>query len=1760
MSSIDERIVQMRFDNQQFESGVKTSLNTLDKLKKSLNLEEAAKNVANLQKVGNNFSLSGMAAGVATIANKFSTLGIIGVTALQNITTAAMYAGAQIAKSLTIDPVTTGLTEYETKMNAITTILTNTQSKGTTLDDVNKALSELNTYADQTIYNFAEMTRNIGTFTAAGVDLDTSVKAIKGIANLAAGSGSTAAQASTAMYQLSQAIAAGRVSLQDWNSVVNAGMGGELFQNALKETAKQMGIVVDESVSFRESISTIGGKESWLTSDVLVKTLESFADNETLVKAATQVKTITQLFDTMKESVQSGWAQSWEYIIGDRDQAIETLTAVSDAFNNIIGPSTDARNEMLKFWNQNGGRDALIKSMSNSFQALADILGPVGKGFRDVFPSMTGERLVEITERIKEVTDSFKISDETTDKLHRTFRGAFSAVDLFRKGLTTILSPITKLGGGLKSMAGFLLDVTASIGDFFTELNQSSSTNEFLTTTSNALGSFLGAVSDTVTVFTDKIGGITGLISSFGKGILDILDMVMDGAGIAIEWLSENLSAGDIFAGLAGGGVLLTAKKISGFLDEITGSIKNLFGVGDTAKQISSNFSSVMGSVEDILDSFTSSIKTGALLTIAASVGILAISLNKISEIDPDKLAKALLGMTVMLAQLNLSFRSLLKSLSKWPAKGLLSASISMIALAEAINIMASALQKMSALNLTQIAQGLGAVAVMLGELTLFLKVTNLKNVSLKGSAALVVIAGAIRLLSDVIIEFSGMSWEEIGKGLTTLGGALIGLSAAIKIMSGSKINLRTSVAILTIAESTRILADALGEFSGMSWEEIGRGLTAMGVALAELTVTLGILSKVGGGGALLGGAGVFVAAQALDEIAAALTELGQLSWDEIGKGLTAMGGALAEIGIVTGALGKLTGFSGILGGGAILIAVQSLDEIADTLGQIGGYSWSEIQKGLTGMGLALLEIGVVTGALGKLTGLSGLLGGGALVIAVQALEPIADTLERIGGLTWEEIGKGLVGMGGALLEVGLIAGLLGALSPLSILGGGAILLGVQGLGTLADALAKFGAMTWDEIGRGLVGMGGALVELGIVAGLLGALSPLAMLGSGALLLGVQGLGTLADALKKFGQMDWDEIGRGLAAMAGAMGATALGGLLNTLSGFGADAIATVAEPLGTLADSMKKWKGVSVPPDLSWQMAGLASGVQQFTFAGFGAGSLEKAAPALGELASAVNKWKNVSIPDGLNTGLSDLADGIKAFTWTFVGGFSMDVVRGPLSKLPDAIKKWNGVTIPQGIGAGLEELADGIGAFTWSFAAGWSIGEVIDPLKSLAGAVKAWNGVIIPYGIGDGLGSLATALKSFAGLEGYSSNFSSIGSGVSSLGTAARGLVGINFVSIASGLTVFANSIKSIPGQISSVANNIRSSVSGIAAAISSQTGNVSAAFARVMSSGLAAIRSSTPQLTAAGRMMMVSFVASLSSTLAGQTVAAMSAMSTLFKAMIYAAEQVINSSKTKMNNGGKNLIQEFINGMNSKKSAAQNAVSSIASGAAGKIDDYNTKYYNAGRDAIQGFINGMNSKKSSAINTAANIAAQALAAAKKKLDSNSPSKKFDQLGRDSDQGMINGLLALASRVKNAGSTVGRSAMAGVQAELTNLTNVLNTDTGFAPTIRPVMDLSAVASGMSTMQSMFWNDSVLYPNFSGRNAQMAASAIDQNRMPKLVRDYGPDILEAFNTLGDRVDALGDRVAQMKMVLDTGAAVGGMSQKMDQKLGRMANYKGRNI
>lgn len=465
MNTVDNRVVSMEFDNKKFEDNIQTSIKSLKNLDESLLLRNASKGFSEAEKAAAKVSLDPLAKAIDNINNKFSLLGTVADQTIRNVVNRVEAAGEKIIKTFTLDPIKSGMQEYETQIESVQTILSNTKSKGTTIDQVNAALDELNHYADMTIYNFTEMTRNIGRFTSAGVDLDTSVTAIKGIANLAAVSGSTAAQTSNAMYQLSQALASGTVKLMDWNSIVNANMGGEVFQNALKETARVHGVEIDKMIkkegSFRETL-----KKEWLTTDILTETLEKFTAategltqaeieqqrqmwksrgyteeqidaifdlGKTATDAATKVKTFTQLFDTMKEAAQSGWTQTWEYIIGDFEEARTFFTMLSDEFQSVIGASADARNSVFEFWHDQGGRELLIGALQNVYSILKGIGQIANAAFRAIFPRTTGEQLVNLSQKIYDFTENLRSSlgfvNVFGDGVAKIAQNAYSVVD-----------------------------------------------------------------------------------------------------------------------------------------------------------------------------------------------------------------------------------------------------------------------------------------------------------------------------------------------------------------------------------------------------------------------------------------------------------------------------------------------------------------------------------------------------------------------------------------------------------------------------------------------------------------------------------------------------------------------------------------------------------------------------------------------------------------------------------------------------------------------------------------------------------------------------------------------------------------------------------------------------------------------------------------------------------------------------------------------------------------------------------------------------------------------------------------------------------------------------------------------------------------------------------------------------------------------------------------------------------------------------------
>ena len=1149
-TTVDERVVEMRFDNKQFEQNIQTSLSSLDKLKKSLNLEGAAKGLETVNDAANKCSgnMSPLSNAVETVRVRFSALEVMAITALQNITNSALAAGKNLVSAFTIDPIKSGFEEYETQINAIQTILANTSSKGTTLDQVNNALDELNHYADMTIYNFTEMTRNIGTFTAAGVDLDTSVAAIKGIANLAAVSGSNSQQASTAMYQLSQALAAGTVKLQDWNSVVNAGMGGQIFQDALKETAKVHGIAIDEMIkdegSFRETLS-----KGWLTSDILTETLAKFTGDlnedqlrtmgytddqiksimemgKTANDAATKVKTFTQLFDTLKEAAQSGWTQSWEIIVGDFEEAKELLTEVSDTFSAVINASADARNKMLQDWKDLGGRTMMIEAVKNVFEGLVSVAKPVREAFNEIFPPMTGKQLAEITERIRDLTAKFKMGEESSKNLKNTFKGVFAVLDIVGQAFKAVAGGVGELIGLFLPAGNGVLSLTGSFGEYLVKLDETvkktdvfgkavstvvdivkiaitfvktagEKVKEFGKTAGEKFDfpgfelfhSFLERVNDRMAQIGDGAGKMkSGVIVAFemmGEALekckfLKVMEAlwtavkviaggIADAVGTMMGTLAEKLGDADfsgvldVLNSIAVGGIALSISK---FLKSVTEPLEGLNGVLE-------GVTGILDGVRGCFEAYQTNLKAGTLLKIGAAIALLAGSIVAISLIDSDKLSVSLGAITVLFANL-LGAMAIFNKISSDTGK-VSKACTAMIAMSVAVSILAGALKKVSDLDWGELARGLVGIAGLTTIVVASSKAmaSGQKQV-MKGATSLIIFGAAIKILASACRDLSKLQWDELGRGLTGVGVLFAEIAVFLRVAKFNGKMLSTATGIVILAAAMKVLASACKDFGQMEWSEIGKGLAGIGGLLAELAV----FTNLAGNAKHVMSTGVALIAigAAMKIFASAVKDFGQLQLDEIGRGLTAMGGALAEVAIAVNLMPK--NMIGI--GTGLVIVGGALEIIANCMSKFGGMQWEEIGRGLTVMGGALAELAI------SLNFMKGTLGGSAaLLVASGALAVLAPVLSILGALSWEAIAKGLISIAGAFTIIGVAGAVLTPLVPTILaLSGAFALIGVGVLTIGAGLLAAGTGLSALAIGFTALATAGAAGATAIVAAL----------------------------------------------------------------------------------------------------------------------------------------------------------------------------------------------------------------------------------------------------------------------------------------------------------------------------------------------------------------------------------------------------------------------------------------------------------------------------------------------------------------------------------------------------------------------------------------------------------------------------------------------------------------------------------------------------
>lgn len=1090
---------------------------------------DAAKSIQGIDAAADKVDMQGVTSASSTMANQVvessgqAAKGILGIqTAVDNINMsniikqmdsvtakiepmqaalAGMFAGlgqkAMAYGMTTMQNFTQGLkggfAEYETQINSVQTILANTQSKGTNIEDVNKALAELNTYADQTIYNFSEMTRNIGTFTAAGVDLDTSVSAIKGIANLAAVSGSNSQQASTAMYQLSQALATGTVKLMDWNSVVNAGMGGEVFQDALIRTSERLGTgaknYIEAEGSFRDSL-----QKGWLTADVLNETLKQMAGAyseaelmqqgyteaqakeitqlaHTATNAATKVKTFTQLMDTYKEAVGSGWTRIWQLMFGDFEEAQEGFSRLSDQLGKMVTESSNAREAVVKQWADLGGRKELFGFFSDAITMVQSWVKPIKEGFAEVFSGNMGQALYNFTKGLHDLVKALTLTGNGATALKNVVKALATVLKFVLEVVKLVATAFGALFGVIGKIFGVVSTLIVKLGDLVNHFKSLVDASKIVEKVTNAWKSSLEGIKLVLTTVGEAFTGFfMGVKEGFfggggGGGSFINMPEILNKVGNSFKSFGERVNqTGKNFRKAFEenfGSAAQIAEKVSTKIRNALDAIRPVFdwigeklsAAGQAMKRFFGDLSGQI-TLKNLLDMLNS----GVLLMVLTN-------LKKITDAFKD-----FTGLFKMGKKLQKGIDDVLKGVGKSFSSFESEFSVGKIAaIAGAIFALSHALNELAQLDASQLAVGLGGLTTafgsLIGTMAALGSLANMKKSKKDGAG---------NIIEETVFDFEGIS--KLIPGIIAISGSMLLLAKAASMLKGMKpeeiatIFGAMSAAILSIGGSIALM----GHIDTNAMNAVGANLTAVGKNFMLIA-----------GGLLV--------------MAIAVAKIASLKPDELARGLGTIGGALVAVGGVMAGLGFLQGYGGSFDkiGATFLMIAGAINLLVIPIGILGKMKLETLAKGL---GSIAIGLGLISGALAGLGYLQGMggsyLGVASAVMAMAgAINLLVVPIALLGHMSLATLAKGIGAVAFAL------GGMVAAMTYLSKVGtkgaatlymtAGAVVAFAGAVAIMAVPIKMIGSMDLGGVIKGLIGLGGAMAAIVIASKQMGSVSNL---------------------------------------------------------------------------------------------------------------------------------------------------------------------------------------------------------------------------------------------------------------------------------------------------------------------------------------------------------------------------------------------------------------------------------------------------------------------------------------------------------------------------------------------------------------------------------------------------------------------------------------------------------------------------------------------
>lgn len=988
----------------------------------------------------------------SSVNNSMSIMNIVVGNALSGMVQKAMSFTGQFFRG----PMD-GLGEYKDKLGSIQTIMTNTEweipDSSVRMRKVSGALQDLNDYADKTIYSFADMTRNIGTFTAAGVSLDKAGVAIKGISNLAAASGSNTQQASTAMYQLSQALAAGKVGLQDWNSVVNAGMGGKLFQDRLTQTAEKMGHARDMTKSFRDSLH-----DGWLTSEVLLETLKEFSEDQSMLDAATKVKSFGELVGTVQESIGSGWATTWEYLLGGFEEARDMWTKIGqivnpffddaqgtykDEVSGMILSLGNYRNAVLKTWKDLGGQQSFFNAIENTFAIVFNSLTNLRAGFRSIIGPYqdSAKALYQVTLKLEEFTSKVRNWQALQDTMLAIGK-AFGSV------FTGVLSVIGNIAKGMASVSGsangflyIIQDVAKGIEKFFaafkTEKVQAGFV-KFGQAIGNVLGIFGSLFRIAATVVTSFFKAFS--FSSDGSGFLAFMTLLEKVTG-AIRKFVEGIEAvikstnpfKTLFTFLAApvkafvsvfDKLVSKMSNINGIsFDGITNSLKNLFSShnikdGDVlVNSVKNIFKSLSSAVKEGIGEFKKNLSIFSLSDILKTMlvgfagfkafkmfkggekkegGFLAPILDPLKELveKGDEIVSKVSGVLDGLKDAISSF-----------TLGIKAGTLLMIATAiTMLAVSMKVLSGMSSEELVRAALGIAAVSYILtaamGRLAGMAKIPPSTAISMIGFAF------AVRIMAKAMRDLSELSANQMIKSAGGVAAASLILVASMKLLSKvGKVKVG-ALKLIAFVFAIRMLVKSMAELAEYDYETLKRAVTSIGVLMLLLSTSMRIMSGIKIKLKTLFGLFVFV--KAIRSLVNSLSLIADIAPDRLVPSIKAISILLAELVIASQALrGAKPSLRSLA---SLIIFTYSIKELVNALYEVSMLDPTDMITGIQGLGFLFGALVIASQALrGANPSLKSL---ASLLVFTYSVKELVNALIDVSMIDYNDMRVGILGMG----------------------------------------------------------------------------------------------------------------------------------------------------------------------------------------------------------------------------------------------------------------------------------------------------------------------------------------------------------------------------------------------------------------------------------------------------------------------------------------------------------------------------------------------------------------------------------------------------------------------------------------------------------------------------------------------------------------------------------------------------------------------------